>query len=126
MLAEIQQVLPFIFPMCQEFSKVEDTLTETVVKMENVERMMRLSGAEAGQDEESLHSLDLANSIPSPEIIKQSRRVNRRVTLNVGGVRHEALWKVLELLPRSRLGLLSKSETHEEIMSLCSDYNLIE
>ena len=66
---------------------MEDTLTETVVKMENVERMLRLSGAEAEQDDESLHSLDLANSIPSPEIIKQSRRVNRRVTLNVGGVR---------------------------------------
>ena len=55
--------------------------------LENVERMLRLSGAEAEQDDESLHSLDLANSIPSPEIIKQSRRVNRRVTLNVGGVR---------------------------------------
>ena len=33
---------------------------------------------------------------------------------------------MLELIPQSRLGLLAKTESHGEIMSLCSDYNLEE
>ena len=31
----------------------------------------------------------------------QSRQLNKRVTLNVGGVRHEVMWKMLESIPRS-------------------------
>jgi hypothetical protein len=41
---------------------------------------------------------------PDPFIIQKSRQLNRRVTLNVGGVRHEVMWKMLEQVPRSRLG----------------------
>lgn len=58
--------------------------------------------------------------------ILKSREGNRRVTLNVGGVRHEVLWKTLERLPHTRLGRLRESVTHEAIMDLCDDYNLLE
>ena len=33
---------------------------------------------------------------PDPFIIAKSRQLNKRVTLNVGGVRHEVMWKMLE------------------------------
>jgi len=48
------------------------------------------------------------------------------VTLNVGGVRHEVLWKMLEQIPNSRLGLLAKACTHSEILFLCADYSLVD
>ena len=48
------------------------------------------------------------SSSPSRDLIIKSRRCHKRVALNVGGVRHEVLWKVLEQLPLSRLGLLAK------------------
>ena len=34
--------------------------------------------------------------------------MNKRVTLNVGGIRHEVMWRMLEQIPESRLGLLSQ------------------
>jgi hypothetical protein len=33
---------------------------------------------------------------PDPFIIQKSRELNKRVTLNVGGSRHEVMWKMLE------------------------------
>ena len=47
-------------------------------------------------------------------------------SLNVGGVRHEVLWRMLEQLPGSRLGLLARATTHQQIMALCSDYSLVD
>ena len=47
--------------------------------------------------------------VPDPFIISKSRQLNKRVTLNVGGVRHEVLWRMLEQLPDSRLGLLARA-----------------
>ena len=44
----------------------------------------------------------------------------------MGGVRHEVLWRMLEQLPASRLGLLARAATHEQIMALCSDYSLVD
>ena len=76
------------------------------------------------EDGDSLLSLEVDLLAPDPTTIKKSRERSRRVTLNVGGVRHEVQWVVLEQLPQSRLGLLASSKTHEEILSLCSDYNL--
>merc|ERR1712038_199374 len=122
MIKEVEKVLPLLSPLCQMFSDVQETVMETVSRLEAVETLVR-----AEEDAESLNSVDTAsNTPPSPDVISRSRRVNKRVTINVGGVRHDVLWKVLELLPYSRLGLLAKSQSHEEILSLCSDYNLQE
>ena len=45
---------------------------------------------------------------PDPFLISKSRKMNKRVTLNVGGIRHEVMWRMLEQIPESRLGLLSQ------------------
>lgn len=65
--------------------------------------------------------------VPDPFIIAKSRQLNVRVTLNVGGVRHEVMWKMLETIPRSRLGKLAQQGmTHEKIMELCDAYSLVD
>ncbi len=64
---------------------------------------------------------------PDNFIISKSRQLNKRVTLNVGGVRHEVMWKMLEGIPRSRLGrLAAQGTTHEKILDLCDAYSLVD
>ena len=49
-----------------------------------------------------------------------------RVILNVGGERHEVLWKNLNKLPNSRLSKIFYLKTEnkiEEIKELCDDFN---
>lgn len=76
---------------------------------------------------ESPYSTGGETMIPDPFIITKSRQLNKRVTLNVGGVRHEVMWKVLENAPRSRLGKLAQGGvTHENIMELCDAYSLVD
>ena len=67
-------------------------MTETTSKMEAVETLIKMSGKVPGvaggeDDLESLTSLEVTMTPPSPEVIKKSRNVNKRVTLNVGGSR---------------------------------------
>jgi hypothetical protein len=41
---------------------------------------------------------------PEPFLILKTLRQNKRVSLNVGGERHECMWKTLDRLPHTRLG----------------------
>ena len=73
--------------LVQMFSDVQETVMETVSRLEAVETLVR-----AEEDAESLNSVDTAsNTPPSPDVISRSRRVNKRVTINVGGVRWDTV-----------------------------------
>jgi len=76
-------------------------------------------------------NLRLCTSPPSeeediPAIVIRSRKMNKKVILNVGGVKHEVMWRMLEKQPRSRLGLLSMATTPSQILNLCDAYSLEE
>jgi len=63
---------------------------------------------------------------PDPFLIAKSKKMNKRLALNVGGIRHEVMWKMLQQVPNSRLGMLYQARTHEDILELCADYSLVD
>ena len=123
----IQRLLPL--------QKRVDSLNETVASLASASKELQedITAQDSDSLYKSLTSLPGAtavnaeiNSKPDPFIIKRSREINRRVTLNVGGERHDALWTTLEKKPRSRLGKLALAFTHEEILENCDSYSLVD
>ncbi|XP_013789758.2 potassium voltage-gated channel protein Shab-like isoform X2 [Limulus polyphemus] len=47
----------------------------------------------------------------------------RRISLNVGGIKHQVLGRTLDRLPHSRLGRLRQCKNITEVMKLCDDYD---
>ena len=61
---------------------------------------------------------------PDPAAIARQKKQNPKIVINVGGVKHEIMWKMLEKRPLTRLGMLSKARTHEDILKLVDAYSL--
>ena len=58
--------------------------------------------------------------------VKSLFKNEKKVTLNIGGARHEVLWKTLESIPASRLGRIRFAKSAREIEMLCDYLNLEE
>lgn len=84
-------------------------------RRESGEKMTSASGNE--DSDKSKAQAVKSNSFES-HITRSSRCI-----LNVGGVKHEVMWRTLERLPRTRLGKLRYAKSFEEIYDLCDDFN---
>ena len=61
---------------------------------------------------------------PDPAAIASHKKQYPKIVINVGGVKHEVMWKMLEKRPLTRLGLLAKARTHEDVLKLVDAYSL--
>ena len=71
------------------------------------------------------HFVDSEDDEPQNEPNEKTRldMHRKRLIINVGGVKHEMLWKSLERLPKTRLGKLRFARDFNEIEKLCDDYD---
>ena len=113
MYEEICKVLPLLGPFSSSLTKIQERLGVALTSIESVEGTFRKD--DNSEDTDSLLSLEAALLAPDPSTIKKSKLSGARVTLNVGGTRHEVLWKVLLQLPLSRLGMLAKVRQDTEL-----------
>jgi len=140
---EIMKLLPLITPFTDNFSNLKTAIATALVRLGELEERQHQRSYVVAEEEtffgeaaNSVHSeSSLAQyphlphhqpSVPDTFIIIKSKQMNRRVSLNVGGVRHEVMWRMLEQIPHSRLGKLAKATTHEDIMVICADYSLVD
>ena len=70
-----------------------------------------------------MHQENTKEDSDNSDILKL-RKKSKRTKLNVGGVKHEVMWKMMKQAPNSRLGKLAIATTHEEINNLCADYSI--
>jgi len=61
---------------------------------------------------------------PDMETIATHKRDHPKIVINIGGVKHEVMWKMLDKRPLTRLGMLAKARTHESILKLVDAYSL--
>ena len=61
---------------------------------------------------------------PDQAAIARHKLANPKVIINIGGQKHEVMWKVLEKRPLTRLGMLAKAKSHEDILGLVDAYSL--
>ena len=64
------------------------------------------------------------NEPPDPAAIARHKKQFPKIVINIGGVRHEVMWRMLEKRPLTRLGMLAKARTHEDILKLVDAYSL--
>lgn len=101
-------------------------LIDEAPEMETIpsQRSSKAGEADGGGDWYYTLEKKEGESHPHSQDILQHRRANPKVVLNVGGHRHEIMWKQLEKKPLTRLGKLSRAKTHREILALTDGYSL--
>jgi len=87
---------------------------------ETVQDWHYASGSENDDEDET------PSDPPDYNTIQQHKQMNPKITLNVGGQRHEIMWRQLEKKPLTRLGRLARAKTHEDLLELADGYSLAE